>query len=90
MDYSFIKEDLLKDARCESCEREADHVMVLVDKVMIGVFQVCYDCTVMVDFGGKDFRFIPKKNAKLRNNRCSPLCNPRDESSAGGGTDQSD
>ena len=32
MDYSFCNPDLEKDAKCESCEREADHVLVLVER----------------------------------------------------------
>lgn len=77
MDYSFCRPDLEKEAKCESCERDADHVLVLVETMVVGVFQICYDCSVMVEFGGKDYRFIPKKNAKRRNDKCSPLCNPR-------------
>lgn len=77
MDYSFCKPDLEKDAKCESCEREADHVLILVEKIMVGIFQICYECSVMVDVGEKDYRFIPKKHAKRRNEKCTPLCNPR-------------
>lgn len=77
MDYSFCRPDLEKDAKCESCEREADHVLVLVEKMMVGIFQICYDCSVIVEFGGKDYRFIPKKNAERRNNKYTPLCDPR-------------
>jgi len=77
MNYEFVEKDLEVKGKCESCERDADHVLVLVDKKMVGVFQICYDCSVMVDFGGKDYRFIPKKHAIFRNERCTPLCNPR-------------
>jgi hypothetical protein len=78
MDYSFCKQDLEMVGKCESCDREADHVLVLVDRKMVGVFQICYNCSLMVEFGGKDYRVIPKKNAKRRNEYCAPLCNPRE------------
>lgn len=76
MNYDFVKRDLEIEGKCESCDRDADHVLVLLDKKMVGVFQICYDCSVMVDFGCKEYRFIPKKHAVFRNERCTPLCNP--------------
>ena len=77
MNYDFVKNDLMVEGKCESCDRMADHVLVLVHKTTVGVFQICYDCSVMVDFGGKDYRFIPKKDAVFRNERCTPMCDPR-------------
>lgn len=76
MDYSFCNLDLEKGAKCESCEREADHVLVLLDRQMVGVFQICYECSVMLELD-KEHRVIPKKNAKQRNEKCTPMCNPR-------------
>jgi hypothetical protein len=80
MDCSFCKPDLEKDGKCESCERDADHVLVLLENKMVGGFQICYDCSVMIEFGGKDYRFIPKKNAKAdkRNEKRTALFYPRE------------
>lgn len=38
MDYSFCRPDLEKEAKCESCERDADHVLVLIEKTIVGIF----------------------------------------------------
>ncbi len=78
MDYSFVKHDLAVKGICESCENVADHVLVILEKHVVGVFQVCYDCSVMFEFGDKEYRVIPKNNAKLRNEQCTPMCNPRE------------
>lgn len=77
MDYSFVKEDMTRIAKCESCGLDADHVMVIMDKKVIGVFQICYGCSMLVDLGGKEHRFIPKKGAKKRNEKCTEKCYPR-------------
>jgi len=39
MNYEFVEKDLEVKGKCESCEREADHVLVLIDKKMVGFFR---------------------------------------------------
>lgn len=76
MDFSFIDEDLEKVAKCESCEKRADHVAVIQSGVAIVISQICYDCAVILEFAEAAYRFFPKKDAKRRCERSEPLRYP--------------
>jgi hypothetical protein len=78
MDYSFLKEDLVAHAICDCClKQEADTVFVEMKGIGIVISQVCYMCAVLIDVQDIEFAFIPKKNARIKYEKYSPMRHPR-------------
>lgn len=78
MDYSFLKQDMDTKAVCECClKTEADTVFVEMKGITIVVSQVCYMCAVLVDVQDIEYAFIPKKNARIKYEKYSPMRHPR-------------
>jgi hypothetical protein len=83
MDYSFLKTDMVVKAICECCSgNESDHVFVQLKGIGILVAQMCYKCVVHLELHGMEYAIIPKKNARFKYERYSPMCNPRKQSSS--------
>lgn len=83
MDFGFLKTDLVVNAMCECCEcSHADHVFVELKGIGVLVAQMCRRCVVQLELHGKEYAIIPKKNAGIKVERYSPMCNPRKQGNA--------